>query len=342
MTQHGLDVISIILPAYNVEKFIGKCIESLEKQSYPEIEILVVDDGSTDSTGQVVHEFQKQYNNIRYIYQNNQGAGPARNNGLSNATGKFVIFVDPDDWADRKMVENLVKAQSENNADLVCSGYTDVLYESGKEIRQIQRIPRARKLLTQQEARNGYVELLTSEVLAPPTRKLYKMEIIQKYDIRFPTLRRSQDIVFNYRYYNFVNSCVVLNESLYNYRIQGQREYIAKLKPDYYLTVEWIYNDMMKVLRSWQLDDIRNDVQTVTNYMENLLMLNIESNLLRGNTIDGLLSNDTAKMIILKSQPSKFFNYLMRYGAINCRVTMLKSLVRLRLILRIVKRRIWK
>lgn len=93
---------------------------------------------------------------------------------------------------------------------------------------------------------------------------------------------------------------------MYNYRIQGQREYIAKLKPDYYLTVKWIYNDMMKVLRSWQLDDIRNDVQTVTNYMENLLMLNIESNLLRENTIDGLLSNDTAKMIILKSQPSKF------------------------------------
>lgn len=99
---------------------------------------------------------------------------------------------------------------------------------------------------------------------------------------------------------------------------------------------------MMKVLRSWQLVDIRNDVQTVTNYMENLLMLNIESNLLRENTIDDLLSNDTAKMIFLKSQPSKFFNYLMRYAATNCRVTTLKCLVQLRLILRIVKRRMWK
>lgn len=342
MTQQCSDVVSIILPAYNVEKFIGKCIESLEKQSYPKIEILVVDDGSTDSTAKVVHEIQKQYNNIRYIYQDNQGSGPARNNGLSNATGDFVVFVDPDDWVDSRMVETLVKAQSENNADLVCSGYTDVLYESGKEIRRIQRIPRAQKFLTQQEARNGYAELLTSEVLAPPTRKLYRTEIIQKYDIKFPALRRSQDIVFNYRYYNCVNSCVVLDESLYFYRIQGQKEYIAKLKPDYYFTVEWIYNDLVSMLRSWQLDDIDNKIQIITNYMENLLMLNIESNLLRGNTVDDLLSNDTAKMIILKSQPSKVFNYLMRYAAINCRTTMLKFLVRVRLILRIVKRRVGK
>ena len=342
MDQYGLDVVSVILPAYNVENFIGKCLESLENQSYPNIEIIVVDDGSTDSTAEVVLEIQKQYSNIRYIYQENQGSGPARNNGLSNATGKFVIFVDPDDWVDINMVDNLVRAQAEDNADLVCSGYTDILFEAGKEIRQIQRIPKAQKFMTQREARNGYTDLLTNEALVPPTRKLYKMEIIQKYNIQFPALRRSQDIVFNYRYYNYVSSCVVLDKSLYNYRVQGQKEYIAKLKPDYYLTVEWIYEDMMKVLRSWQLDDINRDVQIVTNYMENLLMLNIESNLLRGNSVDGLLSNETAKMIILESRPSKFFNYLMRYAAVNYRITMLKYLVRLRLILRIVRRRVWK
>lgn len=342
MIQQNSDVVSVILPAYNVEKFIGKCIESLVKQSYPQIEILVVDDGSTDSTAQVVHEIQKQYSKIRYIYQHNQGSGPARNNGLSNATGNFVIFVDPDDWVDIKMVENLVKAQSENNADLVCSGYTDVLYESGKEIRQIQRVPRAQKFLTQQEARDGYVALLTSEVLAPPTRKLYKMEVIQKYNIKFPALRRSQDIVFNYRYYNYVNCCIVLDESLYFYRVQGQKEYIAKLKPDYYCTVEWLYSDLVRVLCSWQLDDIEKHIQVVTNYMENLIMLNIESNLLRGNTVEDLLSNDTVKMIILKSDPDKFFNYLMKYAVINGRITILKILVRVRLILRVIKRKLGK
>lgn len=335
-------LVSIILPAFNVGKYIGTCLDSVVHQSYSNIEVIIVDDGSNDNTALICKKYVQCDQRVRYFFQENQGSGPARNRGLKEASGEYVMFVDPDDWADRKMVENLVKAQSENNADLVCSGYTDVLYESGKEIRRIQRIPRAKEFLTQHEARDGYVELLTSEVLAPPTRKLYKMEIIQKYDIKFPALRRSQDIVFNYRYYNCVNSCVVLDESLYFYRIQGQKEYIAKLKPDYYLTVEWIYSDLVRMIRSWQLDDIDNKVQIITNYMENLLMLNIESNLLRGNTVDDLLSNDTVKMIILKSQPSKVFNCLMRYAAINCRTTMLKFLVRVRLILRIAKRRVGK
>ena len=99
--------VSIIIPAYNVEKYILKCINSLLEQTEKEIEIIIVDDGSKDKTNLIVKEIIKKHANIVLIEQGNKGVSAARNAGLQNAKGKYTMFIDADDWLEKDAIENL-------------------------------------------------------------------------------------------------------------------------------------------------------------------------------------------------------------------------------------------
>src|SRR5688572_23610353 len=118
MTQ---DLISVIMPAYNAEKYIATSIESVLAQTYPDWELIVVDDGSTDSTATIVQEFVKRDLRIKYVFQENGRLGKARNTGISNSTGSLIAFLDSDDlWMPSKL-EAQTRAMAANNADVVYS-----------------------------------------------------------------------------------------------------------------------------------------------------------------------------------------------------------------------------
>ena len=120
-------LVSIILPTYNVEKYLRKCLESVVSQTYKNIEIIIVIDGSTDNSLIIAKEFEKKDNRIVVIQQNNSGSGPARNNGLDNAHGEYIIFIDPDDWVENNLVETLLNAQ-EKKYDFVLSDMIITLF----------------------------------------------------------------------------------------------------------------------------------------------------------------------------------------------------------------------
>ncbi len=115
--------ISVIIPAYNSEKYIERCLNSIINQSYRNIEIIVVDDCSTDTTSYIIQKFCKLDNRIRHIkLPANKGVGYARNIGIKNATGEYLGFVDSDDWIDSNMYSNLIEACQTNNTDIaLCS-----------------------------------------------------------------------------------------------------------------------------------------------------------------------------------------------------------------------------
>ena len=122
--------ISIVVPVYNVEEYLEECIESIIKQSYPNIQIILVDDGSTDSSGLICDKYAQNDSRIEVIHQNNAGVVEARKAGLKRTIGEYVGFVDGDDYIDENMYERLLEYALQENVDIVHTGYW---YETGKQ-----------------------------------------------------------------------------------------------------------------------------------------------------------------------------------------------------------------
>ena len=124
-------LVSVIVPVFNVEKYLPKCIESILNQSYKYIEVILINDGSTDSSEDICNKYKLKDNRIRVINKINGGLSSARNKGLDVAKGKYVIFVDSDDFIDKDMIKNLLEVAITQNADIVQGGFQTV-YEDGK------------------------------------------------------------------------------------------------------------------------------------------------------------------------------------------------------------------
>lgn len=114
------DLISVIVPVYNAEKYLDKCIQSILGQTYPNIELLLIDDGSTDSSGSICDRYLAGDTRVRVFHKSNEGISAARNLGLDNAKGEWIAFVDSDDWIDADMYEDMYNAAIRNQADMVC------------------------------------------------------------------------------------------------------------------------------------------------------------------------------------------------------------------------------
>lgn len=138
--------ISIIVPMYGVEKYLDKCIKSIQSQTIHDIEIILIDDGSPDRSGEIAETFAKSDERIRVIHQKNAGLGPARNTGMYVANGEYIGFVDSDDWVENGMFERLYRVAEEHNADIVVGGHCD--WRDGKAIR-VKKHPLAGRNVTE-------------------------------------------------------------------------------------------------------------------------------------------------------------------------------------------------
>ena len=111
-------MISVIVPVYNSEKDLEKCLQSISKQTYSEIEVILINDGSTDGSEKICLRFAEQDKRFKYFYQDNAGVSAARNNGLSHISGEYFTFVDSDDWIDETYCEKMLRSAQEHNADM--------------------------------------------------------------------------------------------------------------------------------------------------------------------------------------------------------------------------------
>ena len=127
--------VSVIIPVYNIENYIANCLENLLSQSYRQLQIICVDDGSTDSSAAVIHSFAEKDDRVVYVHQQNAGVSAARNKGLEAATGEYVFFLDGDDYLHTQAIEILVEGALKTGAEMVCSDYTvtESLSEKGEE-----------------------------------------------------------------------------------------------------------------------------------------------------------------------------------------------------------------
>ena len=133
--------VSIIVTVYNTEKYIEQCINSLIIQTYKNIEIILIDGGSTDNTPEICRNYESKYENIKLVHKENEGVSAARNRGVAEATGDYIFFVDGDDWIENNTIEALVWLEEENEADIsfvIKEGHTystgEVLIDDGKKM----------------------------------------------------------------------------------------------------------------------------------------------------------------------------------------------------------------
>jgi len=180
------DLISVIIPAFNVEKYIHRCMESLIKQTYSHLEILLVDDGSTDETGNICDKYAQKDNRIKVIHKKNGGQSEARNYALDIANGKYITFLDSDDYISEDYIEYLYNLLKNNNADISVCGVQIVNFVN-KEYKTAQTEV---KIYTTEEA---FENLLYSEgIEVGVCAKLFPKEYFD--DIRFPVGEKYEDI----------------------------------------------------------------------------------------------------------------------------------------------------
>lgn len=205
--------ISIIVPVYNAEKYLGRCIDSILAQSFKDFELILINDGSTDSSQEICDKYSLFDNRIKVISQENSGASSARNTGLSKAVGEFISFVDADDYIDTDFLQSLISVQARYNADLICCGHVKVVPNGA--------ICKKREYPEMFFEIRNFGEMLNKGLLTlqkSPCTKLYQMSIIEKYSIRFiQGAITGEDEIFMYSYFLHCNSVAFSECTGYNY-----------------------------------------------------------------------------------------------------------------------------
>ena len=220
-----MELISVIVPIYNVEQYLVRCVDSIREQSYQALDIILVDDESPDGCPQLCEELKKQDPRIRVIHKKNGGLGYARNSGLEIARGEYVTFVDSDDWLSKDHIQNLYETAIKHQADVVIGAHT-VVSANGAEQKHYIQIPGG--LYEGDEVVNRVLLPLLGpdlnfprdvELTSSSCMNLYKMEIIRSNNLQFISERYAvaEDLYFNVDVFAHAKRVALINEHGYYY-----------------------------------------------------------------------------------------------------------------------------
>lgn len=204
--------LSVVVPVYNVEKYLERCLKALENQSMRDIEIICVDDGSKDGSRKILDRHAKKDKRFKVVSKKNGGLSDARNAGMAAVSTDYIMFCDSDDWYDSKMCDMMYRAITESRADLAICG-TNVIYEAQHHMRESDdnyyRIKyTGKRALTEKVAFNTDVAVWN---------KIYRKRIIDKYKISFPVGRQYEDAYFSNAYMAASRNIYYVGDKLYNY-----------------------------------------------------------------------------------------------------------------------------
>lgn len=216
------ELVSIVVPVYNVEKYLPRCIDSLLNQTYNIIEIVIIDDGSTDNCPNICDEFDKRYSCVKVIHKTNGGLADARNIGIEHANGRFITFVDSDDFVSKYYIENLYSALIMGNADLSISMFENL--PEDKEIKSKTSGMKKKELYICSSEKCLELLLYQEGIETSAPGKLYKREIIEK--LRFPKGRLYEDIMFSTTAISCANKIAIIpNIDYYYFQRRGSIQY---------------------------------------------------------------------------------------------------------------------
>lgn len=226
---------SIIIPVYNVEKYLDRCILSCINQTYKDFEIILINDGSKDNSGGICDKYAKKDSRIKVIHQENAGVSTARNVGLKNTSGEYIIFVDSDDFVELNMLEKLNNILDHNEADCIIYNLNNIIEN---------------KFIYGEEVTNNMIKLIITEIVNFPWNKVYKKNIIEKYNIQFDKkIEIGEDLLFSITYISKIKKIYLLNEKLYNYVIENNNSLTAKYKENKYEQLMFVDDKLKEYLK---------------------------------------------------------------------------------------------
>ena len=256
--------ISVIVPCYNIREYLPRCIESILAQTYKNLEIILISDGSTDGTDEVIREYVKKDSRIIPVFKQNSGVSDTRNRGLDIATGDYIGFVDGDDYIEPEMYETLLKNAIENNADISHCGYqmvfpsrVDYYYNTGKKVIQ--------------DNKKGIRDIIVGDYVEPsPCIKIYRKNIIN--NLRMPPdIKINEDVIFNF--YAFVNSQKSVYEDLpfYHYILRKGSAATSKINQNKLFDPVRVRKEIFE----YSLKNLDNEIQSVaySSYLNSIINL---------------------------------------------------------------------
>ena len=208
-----MDLISVIVPIYNVSEYLCECIDSILAQTYRNLEIILVDDGSTDNSPALCDNYASKDSRVKVIHQINQGASVTRNKGYEASRGKYIAFIDADDVISDTYIEILHKMITENNVQIAVCAYTRVQKELGSEIDAEDYVITSEKMLKEWHGKRKAIETIV-------WNKLYSRSIFESFkDCKpFPEGKAYEDIYTSHLFANNAEKIAVTNRVLYYYR----------------------------------------------------------------------------------------------------------------------------
>ena len=246
------DLISILLPVYNSEKYLRKCLDALKNQTYENIEIICVNDGSTDSSYEILLEYQNLDNRFKVFTQDNSGPAKTRNHCLSKAQGEFIMFCDSDDTYEPNMCQRMIETIKKENVNLV------MCLASLETEEKVERIS-ASNTWYDNITPIGKVDIKNLLLKTPSVflwHKIFKKSLIDKYNLQFPDGLEGDDCLFCYEYFCVCETAFGIKDKLYNYLIREN-----SIMDRYYKRKSNTFYDCLKIMKVFYDFLVENNFQ---------------------------------------------------------------------------------
>lgn len=285
--------ISVIVPIYNVERYLERCVESIQKQTYQNLEIILVDDGSPDSSGEMCDSFSKTDERIKVIHKANGGLSDARNAGIEQASGEYLAFVDSDDWLDLDMLEILHTACAEYNADIAECSYRNLYADCVKEETSCSG-----EIVTG-DAIFALEGMLDWRYFKPNAwNKIYKRCVIG--DIRYPKGRIHEDEFTTYKYFYNAEKLVYVDISKYNYDRRRVDSITGEKFREANLDSCWAFRERMDFFEEHGISSLERKMNDIYCWQVLELLYKCYKNDIRGQKVNRLIEQMTQDIPYLK------------------------------------------
>lgn len=262
--------ISIIMPVYKVEQYVGKAIESILAQTLTEWEFLIVDDGTPDNSGKICDTYAAQDDRIKVIHKENGGAASARNVAIEIACGEYMYFMDSDDWAEPTMLEDMYELAVRDDAQLVVTGFYIDTYYNDSEYRSDNYVTQDAVYGDRESFRKAAYGLFDKNLLYTPWNKLYQSKYILENNLRFPNTLWD-DFPFNLSVVEKIERVTVSSRQYYHFIRKREESETAAYRPNMYEKREEEHGWMTHLYEAWGLQDDSSQEMVARRYVERLI-----------------------------------------------------------------------
>ena len=250
-----MPLVSIIVPIYNVEKYLKRCIDSILDQTFKDFELILVNDGSTDNSEDICKEYEAKDKRIKYFYQDNSGVSKARNKGIENSCGKYIQFIDSDDYVDEIFLDVIVNRFRKDNSDIVFSGFYNE-YDNGK----IYREKCYEKSIISENIQEYCLKLYRNDLFGYSCCKTFKSSIIKEFNLRFDeNMSYCEDELFTCDYCKYIKRISIENRAMYHYiDYKGNRTTLTSKKRDEIFNRDKLFDSWFNLIGNYDkkyLDD---------------------------------------------------------------------------------------